>query len=124
MSQDGRDASSGREGFREGVRSVTGLLGALKDALEASFDDLRGDDAPSADRPADATAHAFRKAQEAAESVRERFDFVSRREFDALQREDAPLRARVDRAGVQDTPGPAAAPAGDEGPPETRSGEA
>jgi len=96
MSEDQRANRSGRDGFKEGVRSVTGLLGALKDALEATFDDLRSDAEASPDRAPDAAAAAFRKAQEAVEGVRDRFDFVSRREFEALQQEVAALRAQVE----------------------------
>jgi len=106
MSEDQGASRSGRDGFKDGVRSVTGLLGALKDAIEATFEDLRSDAETPADRAApDAAAAAFRKAQEAVEGVRDRFDFVSRREFEALRQEVAALRASLEGRPVAEDAG-------------------
>jgi len=105
-----RDAG---EAIREGVRSITGMLGALREAIEETFDDLRGADVPAGERagePPDSPS-AFRKAQETVEEVRERFDFVTRGEFEALRREVEELKAqRGDRGSSAAGSEPAAAP--------------
>jgi hypothetical protein len=87
-----RDAG---DAIREGVRSITGMLGALKEAIEDTFDELRGVDTSAADRGEAPSSAAFRKAQETVDEVRERFDFVTRREFEALRKEVEELRARL-----------------------------
>jgi BMFP domain-containing protein YqiC len=92
------------EAIREGVRSITGMLGALKEAIEETFDELRGVDTTAPETPGASTdsapssepSSAFRKAQETVEEVRDRFDFVTRREFEALRRQLEELRARLD----------------------------
>jgi polyhydroxyalkanoate synthesis regulator phasin len=86
--------------LRDGIRTVAGVLGALKDAIEDSFEDLRerGDLTP--ERAKEAARATVRKAQESFEDVRERVDFVSRKEFDALRDEVAALRARLDLRDV------------------------
>jgi polyhydroxyalkanoate synthesis regulator phasin len=86
--------------LREGIRTVAGVLGALKDAIEDSFEDLRerGDLTP--ERAREAARATVRKAQESFEDVRERVDFVPRKEFDALREEVAALRARLDLRDV------------------------
>ncbi|MCI0435055.1 MAG: hypothetical protein L0271_15655 [Gemmatimonadetes bacterium] len=124
MSEDPGGRSAG-DGFREGVRSVTGLLGALKDALEATFDDLRTDTDASSERARDAAAATIRKAQEAVEGVRERLDFVTRREFEALRAEVAALRAHLGLE-LAAAPGDAAAqpPSGDGDPEDTTDPDA
>ena len=85
------------ETFREGMRAVTGILGAFKDAIEQTFDDLsqRGDISP--ERARDAARDAMRRAQEAVDDMRTRMDFVPRREFDALRTEVTELRAQIER---------------------------
>lgn len=93
--------------FRDGVRAVTGILGALKDAIEEQFDDLRaqGDLAP--DKAREAARSTMRKAQETVDEMRDRLDFVPRREFDALKAEVEALTRRLD--AHQGAPGHAAA---------------
>jgi polyhydroxyalkanoate synthesis regulator phasin len=84
------------EPFRDGVRAVTGILGALKDAIEETFDDLRERGDISPERAREAARSTMRKAQEAMDDVRDRVDFVSRREYDELRAEVAALRAQLE----------------------------
>jgi polyhydroxyalkanoate synthesis regulator phasin len=85
------------ETIREGVRAVSGILGAFKDAIEQTFNDLseRGDIAP--ERAKDAARDAMKRAQDAVDDMRGRLEFVPRREFDALRAEVAELRTQVER---------------------------
>jgi polyhydroxyalkanoate synthesis regulator phasin len=94
-SQERRPGDLG-ENFREGVRTVAGILGALKDAVEESFDELRARGDLSPERAREAARATMQRAQEELDSVRDRLDFVSRREFDALRAEVDTLRARLD----------------------------
>jgi hypothetical protein len=94
---------------------VSGILGAFKDAIEQTFNDLseRGDISP--ERARDAARDAMKRAQDAMEDMRGRVDFVTRREFDALRvSHHGPASGRNDRA----RPGraPAAAAVGDGSP--------
>ncbi|HSJ14944.1 MAG TPA: hypothetical protein VK939_11045 [Longimicrobiales bacterium] len=93
---DDRKRTDPGDAFREGLRAVTGILGALRDAVEQSFDDLkdRGDISP--ERAKEAARDTMRRAHEAVEEVRERLEFVSRRDFDALREEVAELRRLLD----------------------------
>lgn len=85
------------DAFRDGVRAVSGILGAFKDAIEQTFNDLsdRGDISP--DRAKDAARDAMKRAQDAVEEMRGRLELVPRREFDALKAEVAELRTQVER---------------------------
>ena len=82
--------------FREGVRAITGILGALKDAIEETFDDLRQQGDLSPEKAREAARSTMRRAQDAVDDVRDRLDLVSRREFDALREEVAELKRRLD----------------------------
>ena len=81
--------------FREGVRAVTGFLGALKDAIEEQFDELRESGDLSPERAREAARSTMRKAQDTVEDVKDRLDFVTRREFDDLREEVAALRRQL-----------------------------
>jgi polyhydroxyalkanoate synthesis regulator phasin len=99
--------------FREGVRAITGILGALRDAIEESFDDLKQQGDLSPEKAKEAARSTMRRAQEAVDDVRERIDFVPRREFDALREEVGELRRRLDTMGGSAAPasgGPPASP--------------
>jgi polyhydroxyalkanoate synthesis regulator phasin len=98
--------------FREGVRAITGILGALKDAIEETFDDLKQQGEISPEKAKEAARSTMRRAQEAVDDVRDRIDFVSRRDFDALREEVAELRRRLDTMGAAPAapPPPAAGP--------------
>jgi polyhydroxyalkanoate synthesis regulator phasin len=106
--------------FREGVRAITGILGALRDAIEESFDDLKQQGDLSPEKAKEAARSTMRRAQEAVDDVRDRIDFVPRRDFEALREEVAELRRRLDTmgaaAGAPPT-GPGAATAGPSQPP-------
>lgn len=95
MTEDQKKRPDPADAFREGVRAVTGVLGALREAVEQTFDDLRENGDLSPERARDAAKETMRRAQEAVEEVRERLEFVPRREFDALREEVAALRAEL-----------------------------
>lgn len=90
-----RPVDEAKEGIKEGVRAVTGMLAALKDAIEETIEDLkeRGDLSP--ERAKQAAKDTMKRAQDAVEDMRERVDFVPRKEFDALRAEVEALRVRV-----------------------------
>jgi polyhydroxyalkanoate synthesis regulator phasin len=96
MADDQRKSDPG-DALRDGVRAVSGILGAFKDAIEQTFNDLsdRGDISP--ERARDAARDAMKRAQEAMDDMRGRVDFVTRREYDALKSEVAELRQQVER---------------------------
>lgn len=96
MTEQGRRPNDLGDNLREGVRTVAGILGALKDAVEESFDELRQRGDLSPERAREAARSTMQRAQEEMETVRERFDFVTRRELDALRAEIDALRERVD----------------------------
>jgi polyhydroxyalkanoate synthesis regulator phasin len=77
------------------VRAVTGILAALKDAIEETIDDIkvRGDLDPN--RAKQAAKDTMNRAQEKFDEMRERVDFVPRKEYEALRAEVDALRARV-----------------------------
>jgi polyhydroxyalkanoate synthesis regulator phasin len=104
--------------FREGVRAITGILGALKDAVEETFDELRQQGDLSPERAREAARSTVRRAQEAVDDVRDRLDFVPRREFDLLREEVAELRRRLDALGGSAGPstGDTTPPGGGGGP--------
>lgn len=79
----------------DGVRSVTGVLGALAEALDRSLDELRESGELSPERARAAARATVKKAQETVEQLRERIEFVTRREFEALRDEVAALRRDV-----------------------------
>jgi polyhydroxyalkanoate synthesis regulator phasin len=97
MTEEGQKRGDPGDTLREGVRAISGIIGAFKDAIEETFKDLsdRGDIAP--DRARDAARDAMRRAQEAVEEMRTRVDFVTRREFDSLKSDVDELRAMVER---------------------------
>jgi len=119
MTGEGQKRTDPGDAFREGVRALTGIVGAFKDAIEQTFDDLskRGDLSP--ERARESASDAMKRVQEAIDDMRGRLDFVTRREFDALKLELSELRAQVDRHTAlgghhahSATAGPAGAPPG------------
>jgi BMFP domain-containing protein YqiC len=111
-----RRSRDGGEAVREGVRSIVGILGALKDAIEESIGEVmeRAEGAP--ERAREAARSTMKQAKETVEDVKERFDFVAHREVVDLREEVARLAARVraleEAAGLATPPPaePAAAP--------------
>ena len=90
---------SDNDPFREGVRAVTGILGALRDAIEGTFDDMSAKGDMSPERAKEAAKETMGRAQDAMDRVRDRLDFATRSELEALRAEVAELRALVERSG-------------------------
>ena len=90
-----RPVDEAKEGIKEGIRAVTGMLAALKDAIEETIDDLKERGELSPDRAKQAAKDTMKRAQDAVEEMKERVDFVPRKEFDALRAELDALRVRV-----------------------------
>ncbi|HEX8393626.1 MAG TPA: hypothetical protein VF665_14875 [Longimicrobium sp.] len=120
MSDEGRR----RPGIGEGIRSGIGVLTAFKEAIEETIREAgeRGDLKP--ERAREFLADAMARAQEGVGDVRERLDFVPRREFEELRAEVRELRRRLDGqgAGAEEPLAlpPAAERTGGEGPTEAR----
>lgn len=90
------DEQRRRPGIGEGIRSGIGMLTAVKEAIEDTIREAseRGDLKP--ERARQFLDDALGRAQEAVGGVRERLDFVPRREFDELKAEVEELRRRLD----------------------------
>ena len=86
-----------RPSIGEGIRSGIGVLTAFKEAIEETIQEAseRGD--LSTDRAKQFLGEALHRAQDVASDVRDRLDFVPRREFEALLREVEELQRRVDQ---------------------------
>jgi polyhydroxyalkanoate synthesis regulator phasin len=82
--------------FRDGVRAVTGIIGALKDAVEQTFEDMTAKGDLSPDKAKEAARDTMNRAQEAMDKVRYRLDFATRREVEELRDEVTELRRRID----------------------------
>jgi polyhydroxyalkanoate synthesis regulator phasin len=91
-----REPRRAAEGIGEGIRSGLGILSAFKDAIEETLQEAieRGDLGP--DRARQAVRDSVNRFQEGMEEARERFDFVPRKDFEALQSQVVALRARVE----------------------------
>lgn len=96
MTEEQKKRPDAGEAFREGVRAVTGILGALRDAVEQTFDDLKDKGDLTPERAKEAARDTMRRAQEAVDNVKERLEFVPRREFDELKEQVAALRQELD----------------------------
>ncbi len=98
MTEERRSRDAG-DAIRDGVRTVTGVLGALVETLEHTFNELRegGVDSGGAREAARST---IQRAQETVEDLKDRLDFVPRREFEALKTEVAELRKAIESLGV------------------------
>lgn len=113
-------SDSGRGGLGDGLRTGVGILMAFKEAVEETVEDAlnRGDLSPEGARAA--MKDATDRLQQTMEEARDRFDFVPRREFEALRAEVAELRSRVAELESRRTPIPTesspADPAPDNGP--------
>ncbi len=90
-----RPVDEAKEGIKDGVRAVTGILAALKDAIEETINEIRERGDLSPDRAKQAAKDTMKRAQEAVDEVKERVDFVPRKEVEALRAELEALRARV-----------------------------
>lgn len=94
-------------GIAGGIRTGIGLLTAFRDAVEETLEEAiaRGDLSP--ERAKGVVREAAEVVQNTFEGARERFDVVSRAEYDVLRREVEELRARLDRldGGAGNGPG-------------------
>ena len=109
----GRKVSIG-QGIKQGIGVLTAFKEAIEETIQEAVD--RGDLRP--ERAKEALSGALTRAQEAAHDVRERLEWVPRREFDELRAEVAELRQRLnllDGRGLPD-PGGAAGFAGERMP--------
>lgn len=93
------------DNLREGVRTVAGIFGALKDAIEESFEDLRERGDLSPEKAREAARSTMERAQAEMDGMRERLDFATRRELETLRAEVVALRARVEQMERGGTPG-------------------
>jgi polyhydroxyalkanoate synthesis regulator phasin len=89
------ERKSAREKVSDGIKQGIGVLSAFKDALEETINEARERGDLSSDRAKEAMKGALSRAQEAAEGARERLDFVTQRDFDALGDVVEGIRARV-----------------------------
>jgi polyhydroxyalkanoate synthesis regulator phasin len=105
-----RNRDSAKEGIKEGVRAVTGFLAALKDAIEETLRDVRDTGDLDPQRAKDAMKSTMRRAQDAMDDVKDRLDFVQRKDHDALRAEVEALRARVTELEAKIGGGPGAIP--------------
>lgn len=85
-----------RPSIGEGIRNGVGVLTAFKEAIEETIQEAnsRGDLSP--DRAKQFLGDALHRAQDAVGEVREKLEWVPRKEFEALQAQVAELRRRLD----------------------------
>ncbi len=93
--QESAEKKSARERMGGGIRQGLGVLSAFKEALEETIQEARDRGDFSTERAKEAMKGALSKAQTAAAEARERLDFVSQNEFDALQRAVGAIVERV-----------------------------
>lgn len=88
-------SNTGSGGLGDGIRTGMGILMAFKEAVEETVDEAlkQGDLSPEGARTA--MKDATERFQQTMEEARDRFDFVPRREFEALRTELMELRSRV-----------------------------
>ena len=81
----------------DGIRTGIGILTAFKEAVEETLQEAvdRGDLSP--DRARQAMQGAADRLQATIEETRDRFDVVTRKEFESLRDEVADLQARLSR---------------------------
>lgn len=93
--QEGTGRKKTRERVGDGIRQGIGVLSAFKEALEETINEARERGDLSADRAKEVMKGALGRAQAAAADARERLDFASQAEFDALRETVEDLRRRV-----------------------------
>ncbi|UCC26297.1 MAG: hypothetical protein JSU98_04180 [Gemmatimonadales bacterium] len=93
--EQGRSRSA-RERVSEGFSRGLGVLSAFKEALEETISEARERGDLSADRAREAMKSAVERARDATSDARDRFDFVTQAEFDALVRRVRELEERMD----------------------------
>ena len=93
------EKKSTKEKVSDGIKQGIGVLSAFKDALEETITEARERGDLSPERAKEVMRSALNKAQEAADGARERLDFVSQKEFDALAERVAALEESLRGAG-------------------------
>ena len=126
----GHETQGRRMSIGEGIRSGIGVLTAFKEAIEETIQEASSRGGLSPDRAKQFLGDALHKAQDAVGEVRERLEWVPRKEFEALQAEVAELRRRLDALEgrpssaapllASTTNSTAALPPGPDGPTEAR----
>lgn len=96
MSDESQGGGGRRLSIGEGIRSGIGVLTAFKEAIEETIQEAtdRGDLSP--ERAKGFLGDALHRAQDAVVDVRDRLDFVPRREFEALLTQVEELQRRLD----------------------------
>ena len=95
MEEQRRSRDAG-ESIGDGVRAFVGVVGALKDAVEETFQELLDQGELTPERAREAARTTMRRAQETMDDMRERIDWVARKDFDSLRAEVDELRRRID----------------------------
>ena len=95
QTQDGAEKKRAREKVGDGIRQGIGVLSAFKDALEETINEARERGDLSADRAKEVMKGALGRAQAAAAEARERLDFATQAEHDALRETVEELQRRV-----------------------------
>jgi polyhydroxyalkanoate synthesis regulator phasin len=80
----------------DGIKQGIGVLSAFKDALEETIQDARKRGDLSSERAKGVMKDALGRAQAAASGARERLDFVTQSELEALRGEIRALANRVE----------------------------
>lgn len=83
------------ENIRDGMRAIVGVVGALKDAIEETFQELLDQGELSPERAREAARSTVKRAQETVDEMRDRLDFVTRREFETLRDQVAALERQL-----------------------------
>ena len=89
------EKKSTKDKVSDGIKQGIGVLSAFKDALEETITEARERGDLSPERAKEVMRSALHKAQEAAGEARERLDFVSQKEFDALAQRVAALEEKL-----------------------------
>ena len=105
-----RQDRSGPRRVSDGIKQGLGVLSALKDALEEAITEARERGDLSPERAKEAVRSAMSRVQEAAGEARERFDVVSRKEFDQLSARFDELKVRLENLERRAAQGPGAGP--------------
>ena len=97
MSETEDETKGPRARVSDGIKQGIGVLSAFRDAVEETINEARQRGDISSDRAKEVMKSALDRAQEAAEGARERLDFVSQKEFDALSGKVDAVLERLDR---------------------------
>ncbi len=97
MSDEQKKKGNVGDDVREGIRAGLGILSALKDAIEETFEDMMDRGELSQDRAREAMKKTMDRAAEAFEDTRARFDFVTRSQYEEMAEDLKELRRRVER---------------------------